>query len=578
MESRCSASFKKLSSSWWWNRDSESDSEADGADDNADTGDDEDVVFVDGATTRGNCIADLEILKSILLTYAVCAICKTGKLLLRETRRQGLGSKVSLSCTSRKCPSSVQFDLTRKSRFYDVHRRSVLAARRIGRGHAGLKKFCTVMDLPRPVSKSNFHIHQVELEKAASVVAENSRNAAAQSLIKSEGSGDVAMTFDGTWQRRGFSSLNGVFTAISWTYGKVVDIHTSSKHCHQCVLKSAKLESRKMSPTIFSQWKDEHQQVCSANTTRSSPGMESEAAHLLWCRSLEKRKLWYTTYIGDGNCKGFNEVCTAKPYGDVPVVKEECVGHIQKRMGKALRDLKKAKKGEKLSDGLGIGGAGRLTDTTIDVLQMYYGLAIRANTTDLKAMAHNIWAGLWHRRSTDEVPKHDFCPSGRDSWCGFQQVKAGKKGTYVHHNSLPEAVYEAVLPVYQRLTDINLLRRCLMGATQNANEAFNGVVWRMCPKEVNSGHEVVKLASDLATISFNDGAVAFTEVLKEMGCHAGQNTVAGLQQEDKSRIIWSEAAVTPAGKKVRKKRRRRKKGWEEAKKGQEGVTYEAGAF
>ena len=105
VESRCSASFKKLSSSWWWNRDSESDSEADGADDSADTGDDEDVVFVDGATTRGNCIADLEILKSILLTYAVCAICKTGKLLLRETGRQGLGSKVSLSCTSRKCPS-----------------------------------------------------------------------------------------------------------------------------------------------------------------------------------------------------------------------------------------------------------------------------------------------------------------------------------------------------------------------------------------------------------------------------------------------------------------------------------------
>ena len=181
--------------------------------------------------------------------------------------------------------------------------------------------------------------------------------------------------------------------------------------------------------------------MCSANTTRSSPGMESEAAHILWCRSLEKRKLRYTTYIGDGDCKGFNEVCTAKPYGDVPVVKEECVCHIQKRMGKALRDLKKAKKGEKLSDGLGIGGAGRLTDATINVLQTYYGLAIRANTTDLKAMARNIWAGLWHRRSTDEVPKHDFCPSGRDSWCGFQQVKAGKKGTYVHHNSLPEAVY-----------------------------------------------------------------------------------------------------------------------------------------
>ena len=104
-----------------------------------------------------------------------------------------------------------------------MNRRLVLAARRIGRDHAGLKKFCTVMDLPRPVSKSNFHNHQVELEKAASVVAENSRNAAAQSLIKSDGSGEVAVTFDGTCQRRDFSSLNGAFTAISWTSGMSIN-------------------------------------------------------------------------------------------------------------------------------------------------------------------------------------------------------------------------------------------------------------------------------------------------------------------------------------------------------------------
>ncbi len=55
----------------------------------------------------------------------------------------------------------------------------------------------------------------------------------------------------------------------------------------------------------------------------------------------------------------------------------ECVGHVQKRMGTALRKLKSQKGKKKLMDGKTIGGAGRLTGAKIDKLQVYYGLAIR---------------------------------------------------------------------------------------------------------------------------------------------------------------------------------------------------------
>ena len=48
----------------------------------------------------------------------------------------------------------------------------MLAARRIGRGYSGLQKFCTLMDLPKPVTKSNFTRHQRALAKAAHEVAE----------------------------------------------------------------------------------------------------------------------------------------------------------------------------------------------------------------------------------------------------------------------------------------------------------------------------------------------------------------------------------------------------------------------
>ena len=55
---------------------------------------------------------------------------------------------------------------------------------------------------------------------------------------------------------------------------------------------------------------------------------------------------------------------------------KECVGHIQKRVGTALRKLKKENKG--------IGGNGKLTDAMFNKLQNYYGIAIRSNFLDLE--------------------------------------------------------------------------------------------------------------------------------------------------------------------------------------------------
>ena len=58
---------------------------------------------------------------------------------------------------------------------------------------------------------------------------------------------------------------------------------------------------------------------------------------------LEKRRLRYTNYVGDGDTKSFKIVTDNKLYGDdVKITKKECIGHVQKRIGKAHRDLKKA--------------------------------------------------------------------------------------------------------------------------------------------------------------------------------------------------------------------------------------------
>ena len=90
----------------------------------------------------------------------------------------------------------------------------------------------------------------------------------------------------------------------------------------------------------------------------------------------------YTTFIGDGDCKAHEAIQQAKRYGPVPVVKEECVGHIKKRVMTHLRALKKKLGTKQLSDGKPIGGPRRLPDHVIDILRTYFGIAVRSNTAD----------------------------------------------------------------------------------------------------------------------------------------------------------------------------------------------------
>lgn len=100
-------------------------------------------------------------------------------------------------------------------------------------------------------------------------------------------------------------------------------------------------------------------------------------------------------------------------------------------------------KGKTLSDGKGLSGKGRLTDKRIDQLQTYYGWAIRQNSNNLQDMAKAIWGGLMHRCSTDDVPQHQYCPPGSDSWCKWQQVEAGVRESYTHKPAIPKPIFDA---------------------------------------------------------------------------------------------------------------------------------------
>ena len=131
--------------------------------------------------------------------------------------------------------------------------------------------------------------------------------------------------------------------------------------------------------------------------------------------SVDKYNLQYTEYLGDGNSKSYKEVCEADPYGK-PIQKVECIGHIQKRVGRKLRNLKdngvfkdlyndndegddNGKKRKKKAPRL------YLTDKNINKVQNYYGIAVRTCTgRTIQEMKRDIAAALYHccEFNTDE--------------------------------------------------------------------------------------------------------------------------------------------------------------------------------
>ena len=98
--------------------------------------------------------------------------------------------------------------------------------------------------------------------------------------------------------------------------------------------------------------------------------------------------------------------------GEYVVRKEQCVGHVQKGMGRSLREYKRKNRGSKLSDGKTVGRSERLTDEVVDKIQNFYGQAIRNNRGDLEGMKNDIWA-IYGHTICDECPlevQHSRCP------------------------------------------------------------------------------------------------------------------------------------------------------------------------
>lgn len=65
--------------------------------------------------------------------------------------------------------------------------------------------------------------------------------------------------------------------------------------------------TRKEGTDAYMQWKEGH--VCKINHIKSSGAMEAGGTVAIFHRSIEKYKLRYTNFIGDGDSGSFLKVC-----------------------------------------------------------------------------------------------------------------------------------------------------------------------------------------------------------------------------------------------------------------------------
>ena len=57
--------------------------------------------------------------------------------------------------------------------------------------------------------------------------------------------------------------------------------------------------------------------------------------------------------------------------------------------------------------------------------------------------------------------------------------------------------------------------------TQNANECYNGQVWRRCPKSLSTSKTIVDTAVAMASLDFNYGPTGYSKILEELDISSG---------------------------------------------------------
>ena len=196
----------------------------------------------DDDPSKFNFIMKSSILISLIERIGMCPDCGQHiKCKHRVAERFGLNHYFKLCCTNKICeweetvststPISRQQSKDNRGRHgYAINQQIIVVFREVGEGYQAMETFCGIMNMSAPMSESTFHEKNPEIYNAYVATAHESMKSAAHEHKER----DIAVSVDGTWQRRGHWSLNGAVALISQETGKCLDVEVMSKSCTAC--------------------------------------------------------------------------------------------------------------------------------------------------------------------------------------------------------------------------------------------------------------------------------------------------------------------------------------------------------
>ena len=144
--------------------------------------------------------------------------------------------------------------IPKRSHFFEINCAAALAFHLIGKDHSGAKNVASILNIDKPINPHSCKSHtesislQCEklLDKKLKEDALNAKlylqnigqfsnleNAINQNI-------DISVSFDRSWNSRGWSSRTGIVSACFEPTGKVLNVILKSTHCKNCEEKKKK--------------------------------------------------------------------------------------------------------------------------------------------------------------------------------------------------------------------------------------------------------------------------------------------------------------------------------------------------
>ena len=445
--------------------------------------------------------------------------------------------------------------------------RSVLAVHSSGSSWRDLHKFASIFGLPPPYE----HMPPTYLNKIETVAiaaAEESMQAAAEELhvkVDSVPSTvpdclNIAVSFDSSWKTRGFYSNIGFGSAISASTGKVLDYVLLNRTCEKC--NRWPIQRQERQPEQYQKWYSSHKDYCLKNFSGSSQAMEPEAAKIIWNRSVEKRKLCYDIFIGDGDSKSYQQIIANNPYNSLPIHKEECLAHVSKRLKKTLCKVKKNTTKQTYVQH-------KLTEHKAEYVSSNFSTVVFQNRGKTPNCMSKAVGTLLTHISGD----HSNCPE--DTWCKWRTAKTAPAATTNYTSNDIAKVTE----VFQTYGNVEFCSHLTLGMTQNKNESLHNVIWNFCPKSKYISPQSVRISTAIAVTIFNEGELSLYGIMKDLELNPTYISFSSLCKREllrqRKRMYIKRSNVDRRSRRQRTSKQRREK---ELLKLEGGKSYRSSSF